>query len=127
MRPTVTSDEVLTLLHGVDAGRVRVRLVERARSTRTYRADNGWLLRVLCPDGTWEALDGVVTPDGRAHDPWHHLYDEDHRKDAGYFAAVRAFRPEHPERYGIGAAQKRRKRAFEPRARVTKNGRRAFC
>lgn len=125
MRPSVPAADVLALLHRVDAGRLRVRLESEYRTLRSYRTRSGWALIVLALDGEWCALESFAPPRGPRQDPWHHLYDPDHRVDAAYYAEVRDWRPEHPERYGLAAAKKRR--AFAIRPRRTKNGRRAFC
>lgn len=124
-RPAVPPAEVLDVLRRVDAGRGRVRLESEYRTLRVYRVSGGWSLTVLSVDGEWCALESFRTPDGREHDPWHYLYDHDHRKDAAHYAEVRAFRPERPERYGLAAPKKRK--AFAPGVRRTRRGRRAFC
>ncbi len=123
-KPTIPADGILAVLRWIDAGKVRLSRPLKSCEFQTYKASNGWTLTVVAVAGTWYALSTIVAG-GRTHDLWHHLYDDDHRKDAPAYAEVRAFRPARPERYGLKARVERVKR-FTVRPAVTKNGRRAY-
>jgi hypothetical protein len=124
VRPTVAPADALDVLRRVDAGKIRARVVSDVRGLRTYRVEVGWLVAVWTRDGAWWAIERLTTPDGVRHDPWHYVYDPDHRVDAPFYAEVRAFRPTSPRRWGLTARAARPQKRRGPR--YTKSGKRAF-
>lgn len=129
MRPAIPAAVTLEVLRRADAGEVGMRVVsESPLGLRVYRLRNRWTLSIWTSGGVWRSLDRFTAPDGTSHDPWHYLYDEDHRADAHFYAAVRAFIPKHLRRWRLKAPPKATPpRRFQRRPpRVTKNGRRAF-